>query len=93
MPAYAGVHPEHEFSLLRVLGQDLPGAVTVEQIDGDPWPSTHGFAQFDEKPRDGGLRFSLAGVHLKPSAVMNAEGRLTVPTRGFGGNWVVKLPS
>ncbi len=94
---HAGVHPEREFSLLRVLGRDLPGAVTVEHVDGDPWPSTDRFAKFDEKPRgrphDSGLRFSLAGVQLKLSAVKNAEGRLTVPASGIGGNWIVKLPS
>ena len=93
LAGHAGVHPEREFSLLRVLGRDLPGAVTVEHVDGDPWPATHGFTQFDENPRDGGLRFSLAGVQLKLSAVKNAEGRLTIPASGIGGNWIVKLPS
>ena len=38
------------------------------------------------------LRFSLAGTQLKVPAVMSA-GRLTVPQRGVGGTWVVKLPS
>jgi len=39
------------------------------------------------------LRFSLAGVQLKFSAVMNAQGGLTIPARGIGGHWIVKLPS
>ena len=39
------------------------------------------------------LRFSLAGVQLKFSAVMEATGGLTVPADGIGGSWIVKLPS
>ena len=45
---------------------------------------------------DGGeepLRFSLAGVQLKFSAVMEASGGLTIPADGMGGSWIVKLPS
>lgn len=39
------------------------------------------------------LRFSLAGVQLKFSAVMEATGGLTIPAGGMGGSWIVKLPS
>jgi serine/threonine-protein kinase HipA len=39
------------------------------------------------------LRFSLAGVQLKFSAVMEASGGLTIPAGGMGGSWIVKLPS
>jgi serine/threonine-protein kinase HipA len=38
-------------------------------------------------------RFSLAGVQLKFSAVMEASGGLTIPAGGMGGSWIVKLPS
>jgi len=34
----AGVNPQREFFLLWILGQDLPGAVTVRPADGDRWP-------------------------------------------------------
>jgi serine/threonine-protein kinase HipA len=44
-------------------------------------------------PREGVLRFSLAGVQLKFSAVMEASGGLTIPADGMGGSWIVKLPS
>ena len=37
--------------------------------------------------------FSLAGVQLKFSAVQAARGGLTIPARGVGGSWIVKLPS
>src|SRR3546814_14405785 len=39
------------------------------------------------------LRFSLAGVQLKFSAVRSASGGLTIPARGIGWHWIVKLPS
>jgi hypothetical protein len=39
------------------------------------------------------LRFSLAGVQLKFSAVMEASGGLTIPAHGVGGSWIVKMPS
>ena len=94
----AGVKPEREFFLLAALGADLPGAVTVVAIAAD------GHAVEDvEFDRGGGggvgdgpggmLRFSLAGVQLKFSAVMEASGGLTIPARGIGGSWIVKLPS
>jgi serine/threonine-protein kinase HipA len=39
------------------------------------------------------MRFSLAGVQLKFSAVQQANGGLTIPATGKGGSWIVKLPS
>lgn len=39
------------------------------------------------------MRFSLAGVQLKFSAVNEASGGLTIPAKGVGGSWIVKLPS
>ena len=47
----------------------------------------------DDRKREPVLRFSLAGVQLKFSAVMEASGGLTVPAGGMGGSWIVKLPS
>ncbi len=90
----AGVNERREFFLLRALGSDLPGAVTVMPANGDVRP-------LDVDDRDGpgrhgpgnALRFSLAGVQLKFSAVEAARGGLTIPARGVGGSWIVKLPS
>jgi len=89
----ADVKSEREFVLLAVLGADLPGAVVVEPTDAKQ--------HADEEPEPSGavhapkaaLRFSLAGVQLKFSAVMEATGGLTVPAGGMGGSWIVKLPS
>ena len=39
------------------------------------------------------LRFSLAGVQLKFSALMETSKGLTLPVGGAGGDWIVKLPS
>ena len=93
----ANVNPEREFFLLWVLGQDLAGAITVVPADGEDLPPT---AQRNlegdesgERNKDSVLRFSLAGVQLKFSAVNEATGGLTIPARGMGGSWIVKLPS
>jgi serine/threonine-protein kinase HipA len=90
----AGVNPDREFFLLWVLGKDLPGAVTVEPADGEAWPPPDENVQApDEDSQQNALRFSLAGVQLKFSAVNEASGGLTIPAKGIGGSWIVKLPS
>jgi serine/threonine-protein kinase HipA len=92
----AGVKPEREFYLMAVLGGDVTGAVTVKPMDegahGDQ--KLHDDDQHDEDQQQKGvLRFSLAGVQLKFSAIMEASGGLTIPAHGIGGSWIVKLPS
>jgi serine/threonine-protein kinase HipA len=84
----AGIAPRESVRLLRFVGQDLPGAVTVEDAVAvsEPAPSV-------APSLDGPLRFSLAGVQLKFSAVRNARGGLTIRADGAGGHWIVKLPS
>jgi len=94
----AQVNPDREFFLLAVLGADLPGALVVAPLEGDEQSSEPHDALDDETRDDshGGeepLRFSLAGVQLKFSAVMEASGGLTIPAGGLGGSWIVKLPS
>jgi len=95
LAAKAGVKPEREFYLMAVLGGDVAGAVTIKRMDGgDPVEGRE-----DEEPpaedgeQKGALRFSLAGVQLKFSAVQEAAGGLTIPVHGIGGGWIVKLPS
>ncbi|HEU0061941.1 MAG TPA: HipA N-terminal domain-containing protein, partial [Hyphomicrobiaceae bacterium] len=87
----ADVNPKREFFLLWVLGKDLAGAMTVRPADGEAWPPEA--ANKDEKEREARrrkvLRFSLAGVQLKFSALMNATGGLTIPAEGVGGSWIV----
>ncbi|QXC48776.1 type II toxin-antitoxin system HipA family toxin [Agrobacterium salinitolerans] len=92
----ADIHIDREFFLLWVLGQDLPGAITVVPADGEEWPDeAHNVLEGDaaKEAAEDAMRFSLAGVQFKFSAVQSASGGLTIPTRGVGGNRIVKLPS
>ena len=92
----AGVNPVREFFLLWALGLDLPGAITIKPADGEAWPpGVHDGPgdDHDDDRGDNALRFSLAGIQLKFSAVNEARGGLTIPAKGVGGSWIVKLPS
>jgi len=93
----AGVKPEREFFLLAVLGGDLPGGLSVTPLDETGYLQEH---QNGDRHEDIGgrhldrvLRFSLAGVQLKFSAIVETSGGLTIPADGMGGSWIVKLPS
>ncbi len=90
----AGVSPKREFFLLWVLGRDLSGAITVIPAEGEPWPpKTESTEAVEDLSTERVLRFSLAGIQLKFSAVQAAAGGLTIPVEGVGGSWIVKLPS
>ncbi|MBK82119.1 MAG: kinase [Gammaproteobacteria bacterium] len=92
----ADTNPKREFFLLWVLGKDLPGAITVEPADGELWPpdANETPTAEQEERRQNALRFSLAGVQLKFSAIESAGRKgLTIPAKGIGGSWIVKLPS
>jgi len=86
-----GIKSEREFMLLKLLGEDLPGAVIIRPLgelkaeqDSHSWGNSS-----EEKP----YHFSLAGVQLKFSALEEKRGGLTIPVGGVGGDWIVKLPS
>jgi serine/threonine-protein kinase HipA len=91
----AGIKAIREYPLLAQLGGDLPGAIKAVPVDAQDAPP--------EDPENEGaagqarhaLRFSLAGVQLKFSALKNRgkNGGLTIPVSGAGGDWIVKLPS
>jgi serine/threonine-protein kinase HipA len=92
----ANVKAQREFFLAWVLGRDLPGAVQIVAQDGDSLPPDSIAEKQHTAAKDDAnriLRFSLAGVQLKFSAVQKATGGLTVPADGVGGSWIVKLPS
>jgi serine/threonine-protein kinase HipA len=88
------VNPAREFFLLWLLGMDLPGAVRVHDAEGRSLPPTDATATGTAgTPGESVLRFSLAGVQLKFSAIGQPGKQLTIPVEGRGGHWIVKLPS
>jgi serine/threonine-protein kinase HipA len=93
----AGVKPVREFFLLKALGKDLAGAVTVLSAEDELRSANQDYRiEEDDKEAQGysnALHFSLAGVQLKFSAISEASGGLTIPVKGMGGSWIVKLPS
>jgi len=90
----AGVKSVREFFLLWVLGQDLPGAIVIQPADGEELPPAMQDRDDPEKKLHKNiLRFSLAGVQLKFSAIENSEKGLTIPIQGIGGDQILKLPS
>jgi serine/threonine-protein kinase HipA len=91
----AGFKVVRDLPLLRLLGDDLPGAVVVRpeedgpRVDDGEEGETSTAAGEDNEP----LRFSLAGVQMKLSAAGGPQSRLTIPAKGMGGHWILKLPS
>ena len=95
LAARAGVKPNRDFFLLATLAADLPGAISAVPADAEAVDHRDDDRVGAERDRHvlHPLRFSLAGVQLKFSAVMEASGGLTIPADGIGGSWIVKLPS
>jgi serine/threonine-protein kinase HipA len=87
--AKAGVKDVREFFLLAQLGADLAGAVIIRP-DTEPPPGLKPGELSALSPPPDALRFSLAGVQLKFSAIGEAQGGLTIPTSGAGGDWIVR---
>jgi serine/threonine-protein kinase HipA len=88
------VNEKREFFLLWLLGNDLPGAVTVQDAEGRLLPPAQGSPTETRFRADKEmLRFSLAGVQLKLSAIGSPNRQLSIPASGMGGRWIVKLPS
>jgi serine/threonine-protein kinase HipA len=91
----AGIKAVREFPLLAQLGSDLPGAVRAIATDSRFTEESEAKENEPARAKANALRFSLAGVQLKFSALKNAGkgGGLTIPVSGAGGDWIVKLPS
>lgn len=92
----AKTSPDREMMLLRRLGSDLPGAVTVrpatENVDPRWGPDENATAYIESAGAcTNPLKFSLAGVALKFSMLQSGN-RLTLPARNEFGNWIVKFP-
>ena len=91
----AGVKAVREYHLLTQLGHDLPGAVRAVAVDAEETEADELDEEAAGKQAERALRFSLAGVQLKFSAIkaQGKNGGLTIPVTGSGGDWIVKLPS
>ena len=86
-----GIKQQSEFKLIELLGEDLPGSVIVKPghyIDTDIKQESKDLSRDDQV-----YRFSLAGIQLKFSAIVQSSGGLTIPASGLGGDWIVKLPA
>ncbi len=95
-----GVSPDREMELLAHVGQDLPGAVYIRPDLDDRLPGADEQLLIPLSSERAtklaanagpGWRFSLAGVGLKFSMLMQGA-RLTLPGSGETGEWIVKLP-
>ncbi|WP_406084522.1 type II toxin-antitoxin system HipA family toxin [Streptomyces virginiae] len=88
---------DREMELLAQVGHDLPGAVQVMPAEGSDenwdWSSDSAIVVSGgaNSSKDSPWRFSLAGVALKFSMLSRGD-RLTVPTVGERGDWLVKFP-
>lgn len=86
---------KHELTLLAALAEDLPGAIRVTASTDESTVDAES-TYLAESPKAVGdalrIRFSLAGVQLKFSVLRRHNGTLTLPAKGFGGDWIVKLP-
>jgi serine/threonine-protein kinase HipA len=86
-----------DLGLLAFVGGDLPGAVTVQATEdgrepsATQRPSLPALADEAEAISEG-LRFSLAGVQLKFSMLLEGD-KLTLPARNSSGEWIVKFDS
>jgi serine/threonine-protein kinase HipA len=91
----AHINPTRDFPLLWLLGEDLPGAVIAHHDPTHVLPdNTDDSVVPDSVETDPTvLKFSLAGVQLKFSAMMEAAGGLTIPVHGKNGEWILKMPS
>jgi len=91
------VNTQREFYLLEALGADLPGAVrAIKAVALKELPTHVKEERLTEKQEttiEQRLRFSLGGMQLKFSAIMDVAGGLTIPAEGIGGSWIVKLAS
>lgn len=91
------IHPEREFLLAQLLGEDLPGAVVIKpsQFESTRLDMDSKLEALESQIQEDDFQyhFSLAGVQLKFSALYSRKDGLRVPAYGVGGDWIIKLPS
>ena len=92
----SGIVPGDDLALLAFVGRDLPGAVEVRSVDETEWRVTEddetSATEEEKSEAEEVLRFSLAGVQLKFSMLLEGD-KLTLPGRDRSGEWIVKFDS
>lgn len=85
-----------QFDLLIRLGADLPGAIIVTPETAVPSSvgpiEVQSIRGVSAPLPEGAVKFSLAGVQLKFSAIADGE-RLTAPARAGEGRCILKVPT
>lgn len=79
-----------ELDMLVALGADLPGAIRIVAPRDASEASTPSLPV--EPKQRGRIRFSLSGVQLKATVMVQAD-RVTLPVAGMSADWIAKLPS
>jgi serine/threonine-protein kinase HipA len=93
----SGLEDGDDLGLLAFVGRDLPGAVVAHDLSEDQvranleLPLLPSPEEEDEAISEG-LRFSLAGVQLKFSMLLEGK-KLTLPAKDSSGEWIVKFDS
>ncbi len=83
-----GIRDHDSAALLPVLGRDLPGAV---EVVGDVAVDVADDTLSSEEAGPEKLRFSLAGVQLKLSMLLDGD-RFSLAAKDQIGRWIVKIP-
>lgn len=91
------VHPANEFPLLAWVGNNLPGAIVATPVPAGEIPawglSARSRAEAVQIDVTGvAHKFSLAGIHIKFSAIRQ-DGRYTISAELGTDSWIVKTPS
>jgi len=87
------INPARDFPLLWLLGADLPGAIIAKHSQGHSPPHDDSVVSTEVEGDPKVLKFSLAGIQLKFSAIKESQGGLTIPIHGQNGTWILKMPS
>ncbi|WP_148861397.1 type II toxin-antitoxin system HipA family toxin [Marinobacter fonticola] len=90
-------HPDNEFPLLAIAGQNLPGALVARPLAKGQIPAWALSSRERVEPvqidvRTRGQRFSLAGVQMKFSARRHDQ-RFNIASEASGDDWIIKTPS
>jgi len=90
------IHPNDEFSLLKLLGNDLSGNIrthAIEPMSEQQLTAVHQpeIIPLEDDGREA-IQFSLAGIQMKFS-MKRKDSRFTISRPGNWGDYIIKTPS